>query len=152
MVVALFQIFVSLTWWFVTWMCRIFWILATIETWVRFKGLCSTCSIIVKDFSKHFISLTTWFLNVKTKLGAKFLFLNVFNFTGLKLLQNARNTNTFNCQLLRSVTFCCSSGLDCNLQSLDPVALNWDSCLISILCSTWPVQKLVAHTSYPFLY
>jgi len=132
MVDALFQSLFSLTWWFVTWMCRIFEILATVETWVPFTDLCSTYGIIVKGFSKLFVSPRTWFLNVKTKLGAKFLFLNVFNFTGLKLLWNAFNTNTVNCQLLRSVAFCCSSGLDGNLQSLDPVALSWDSCLISI--------------------
>jgi hypothetical protein len=54
---------------------------------------------------KCLVSLTHWFLMVKTKLDVNSLFLKVWLSTGLQWLQNALSTNTHKCQLHKNATF-----------------------------------------------
>jgi hypothetical protein len=42
--------------------------LVTYETWILFKGICSTHFIITKGFLKNFMGLRSWLLTVTTKL------------------------------------------------------------------------------------
>jgi hypothetical protein len=40
--------------------------LSTFETWIQFGGLHSACGVITKGLLKHFVSLRSYFLKVKT--------------------------------------------------------------------------------------
>ena len=70
-------------------------ILATSETWIEFKGLCSC------------ICLRSFLLKVKTKLNLNCLILKVCHFTWLQWSQSAFNTHTHTC--ISYINMQCSS-------------------------------------------
>jgi hypothetical protein len=87
-----------------------------------FKGLFYTHGFITKGLLKHFISLRSCFLKVKSKLNANYQSLNVCHFTGLQQLQNVLNTKALTWKLPSIATLCYSYAHHITLTQPHPAA------------------------------